>query len=368
MTPQPFAFSKLTSKGTNHVASVNRQSHFVRDRVNSLAAQEEKEKAEEKVNPQAILRQAIQKANQGNFPESIKLIEKAVKAAPKMGRARYLAAQIYQVYGTRTANKKGKESKAKAHKAYLASAKHFRAFMKTEDGKRFGGRVKSYAAVVYYNEACAHASGGKPEKAMASLSEALKSGFSDTGLLESDKDLEPLRKLAKFKSLIPKYVKQIKARFRKQAETALAKNKPFPFNFTLDDLKGKPVALKQFRGKVVIVDFWGTWCPPCRKEIPHFIALNKKYKKKGLAIVGINYERGAKSTWKGKIESFIAKNGVNYPCLMGDRATSAQVKLRGYPTTLFIDRKGVVRLKLVGYQAMPKLESIVEALLKEGAK
>src|SRR5436190_6816113 len=66
---------------------------------------------------------------------------------------------------------------------------------------------------------------------------------------------------------------------------------PFPFDFDLEDVAGNRVSKSDLAGKVLIVDIWGTWCPPCRMEIPHFVALNRKYNNQGLAIVGLIRER-----------------------------------------------------------------------------
>ncbi len=141
----------------------------------------------------------------------------------------------------------------------------------------------------------------------------------------------------------------------------------FPFDVTLPDLEGKPVSMAEFDGKVLIVDFWGTWCPPCRAEIPHFIALQEKYADQGLAIVGINYEVVPPNQVRETISEFVAANGVNYPCLIGDGRTKSQVPggVPSLPTTLFLDRNGLVRHKLVGLQSPQKLEEIVTTLLAE---
>lgn len=137
----------------------------------------------------------------------------------------------------------------------------------------------------------------------------------------------------------------------------------FAFDFALPDTSGKEYTLKQLKGKVVIVNFWGTWCPACKAEIPHFIDLYRTYHSKGLEVVGLSYERGEA---KSKINAYVAKAGIPYPCLVGDSATSRKVPdLRGFPTTLFLDRNGTVRQKLVGFHPKERLESIVLYLLNE---
>ena len=144
-----------------------------------------------------------------------------------------------------------------------------------------------------------------------------------------------------------------------------ADHQSFDFDFDLPGLDGKNVALADFRGKLLIVDIWGTWCPPCRMEIPHFVELRKNYADK-MDIVGINYERGAADEAVTKIQQFIDDEGVTYTCVIGDAETKDQVpEFEGFPTTLFLDAEGVVRLKVVGYHPYEKLEAIVLELLAQ---
>jgi thiol-disulfide isomerase/thioredoxin len=131
-------------------------------------------------------------------------------------------------------------------------------------------------------------------------------------------------------------------------------------------VEGNSVSLDGYKDKVVIVDFWGTWCPPCRTEIPHFVKLQEKYRDRGLQIVGLNYERGDPDQAVPTIRQFMTSNKMNYPRAGGDRSTQQQVPdLTGFPTTLFIDRSGKVRMKLVGLQSLETLEAIVQTLLDE---
>jgi thiol-disulfide isomerase/thioredoxin len=148
----------------------------------------------------------------------------------------------------------------------------------------------------------------------------------------------------------------------------LARFRSFPFHFNLPDPDGRMVSLSDYKGKVVIVDFWGTWCPPCRMQIPHLIDVYKKYHGSGLEIVGINYEQVHGNQARDLVRNFIAENGVSYPCVMGDLETHKMVRgLQAYPTTLFIDRSGKVRLMLEGYTPEEELEGIVKLLLQERA-
>lgn len=147
---------------------------------------------------------------------------------------------------------------------------------------------------------------------------------------------------------------------------AVAESESYEFDFSLPSTEGETVAKEDFAGRVLIVDIWGTWCPPCRAEVPHFVELQEEYEDQGLSIVGINYE-GASSREEAieAIAEFTADVPVNYPLLIGDEATKAQVPdFQGYPTTLFIDRDGQVQLTLVGARPKPELEAIVKYLLE----
>ena len=153
----------------------------------------------------------------------------------------------------------------------------------------------------------------------------------------------------------------------KEVDELFAQNEPFDFDFELTDTDGKPIALADFAGKVLIVDVWGTWCPPCRMEVPHFVALQKTFADAGLAIVGLNRENAPSPEQAVKlVQDFRKDNGMNYRCALVAEDTLSQVpEFRGFPTTMFFDRNGEVRAKVVGYQDYEKLEIMVRKLLDE---
>jgi peroxiredoxin len=138
-------------------------------------------------------------------------------------------------------------------------------------------------------------------------------------------------------------------------------------DFTLADLDGEWVSMNQFRGKVVLLNFWGTWCGPCRKEIPDFVKLSEKYQKDGLEIVGVTLTSGSAK----KINAFADRWGINYTLLTdidGNETQSVTAlygqatgrSITGVPTTFLIDRDGYIRQKYVG----PRSEAIFYKDLK----
>lgn len=140
----------------------------------------------------------------------------------------------------------------------------------------------------------------------------------------------------------------------------------FPFEFTVKDLTGKTVSSESLKGKVVIVDFWGTWCPPCRQEIPHFVALHQKYKSQGLEIVGLTFERTSGDAAVNGVLNFMRSARISYPCaLVGPDMLKQVPDFEGFPTTLFLDREGRVRARETGYRPYEKLEEVVTTLLAE---
>ena len=234
--------------------------------------------------------------------------------------------------------------------------------------------VRNLAGRMYYNEACALALDGQQDQALKSLSEAVEFGFKDLALMDGDTNLTSVRELAgyadfktKAEDTLRAQAEAERARLTKEVEALFEQNEPFDFDFELTDTDGKPIALADFAGKVLIVDVWGTWCPPCRKEIPHFVALQEKLADAGLVIVGLNRENAPSQERAVKlVQDFRKANGMNYRCaLVGDDTLPQIPEFRGFPTTMFFDRSGDVRAKLVGYQDYEKLEIIVRKLLDE---
>jgi thiol-disulfide isomerase/thioredoxin len=231
-----------------------------------------------------------------------------------------------------------------------------------------GGEVdERLQGVLHYRLACVEAGKGQPESSMKLLETAVDLGFDRLAEFRTEPQLASVRALPEFEAKLAEWEAAAKARIVEHAKAELAAGESFPFDFALLDVNSNPIKLEDMKGKVCIVDIWGTWCPPCREEIPSFIKLQTEYGEKGLQIIGLNEERGPADGHVKKVTDYIKSAGMNYPCALITSDVLAQVPdFSGFPTTLFIDKKGVVRLKAVGLHDYAYLEAIVQALLEEG--
>jgi thiol-disulfide isomerase/thioredoxin len=218
-----------------------------------------------------------------------------------------------------------------------------------------------------YNYACALSLTGKKEDALKALKRAVELGFWDWSHIAEDKDLDPIRGEADFKKIIEDGKGLEQKGLTDEVAKALKEKPLFDYDFTVKTLDGKELKLSSLKGKVVIVDYWGTWCPPCRKEIPHFVKLYETYKEKGLEIVGIAFEQTTAEEGAKKVKEFAEKNKIKYALAavdQDDAAMKAVPELEAFPTTLFVDREGKVRLRKVGYHEYGALEGLTKALLE----
>jgi len=144
--------------------------------------------------------------------------------------------------------------------------------------------------------------------------------------------------------------------------------------FTLEDLSGRKVSLDSYKGKAVLINFWATWCGPCKIETPWLIELRNKYASQGFEILGISTEgddlnKDDKAGWakdKAAIAKFVSEEKVPYPILIdGDSLSQAYGGLDAMPTSFFVDRKGTVVAAQMGLTSESDIESNIKKALGE---
>ena len=137
--------------------------------------------------------------------------------------------------------------------------------------------------------------------------------------------------------------------------------KPANLDFTLKDMNGEDVSLVSYQGKVILLNFWATWCGPCKIEIPAFVELQDKYRDQGLVVLGVSIDDPV-----SKIKPFAEEYNVNYPLLVGlgrEDLQQAYGPIWGIPTSVFISRHGLACRRHMGLVTKEQVEEEINALL-----
>lgn len=142
--------------------------------------------------------------------------------------------------------------------------------------------------------------------------------------------------------------------------SAVGQSSPAPAALRLKDIHGRWLSLSDYKGKVVLINFWATWCPPCRREIPDLIRAQRAYRDRGLQIIGITYPPEKIS----EVRRFVRKLRMNYPVAIGTKASKAQfISSETLPVTVLIDRDGAVRDVIEGIMYSEEFDQKVKPLL-----
>jgi thiol-disulfide isomerase/thioredoxin len=135
--------------------------------------------------------------------------------------------------------------------------------------------------------------------------------------------------------------------------------RPAAPDLSLPQLSGPPLHLSDYRGKLVLLDFWATWCDPCREEVPHFVELQNKYRDQGLQIVGVSMDDGPEP-----VRDFYQRFKMNYPVVMGNATTGELYGgVLGLPIAFLIDRDGRIYSKHIGATDISVFEREIATLL-----
>jgi thiol-disulfide isomerase/thioredoxin len=135
------------------------------------------------------------------------------------------------------------------------------------------------------------------------------------------------------------------------------------YYFQTTNIRNEKVNLEEYKGRVILLDFWGVWCPPCRKMLPKLVELNSEYKSKGVSIIGVHVVSG----FRGNefTQKFSKNYKLNYPIWTSTREIEQRYQIKSYPTMIIIDKKGQIREVIVGTQSERKVKKIFDKLLKE---
>lgn len=149
-----------------------------------------------------------------------------------------------------------------------------------------------------------------------------------------------------------------------KAKKSVPQNTNYPDapDFAFNDLKGNDISLSACKGKVIFLNFWATWCGPCRKEIPGFIEAYTEYKDKGMAIIGISLD----DTGSDSVLRFAESFKINYPVVMGTQKIVSDYQPGNFiPATIIIDKNGKIRERHVGYMDKDTLRGYFLKLAEE---
>jgi thiol-disulfide isomerase/thioredoxin len=132
-------------------------------------------------------------------------------------------------------------------------------------------------------------------------------------------------------------------------------------DFSVKDLQGREISSADLRGKVVLIDFWATWCQPCKKEMPGYQKLVDRYGRQGFAVVGFKFDTMADTE---DPLSFAKRIGVGYPLAVADDDLKQKLGgIEGLPTTMLYDRQGILRKKIIGFEYTETIEADLKLLL-----
>ncbi len=134
-------------------------------------------------------------------------------------------------------------------------------------------------------------------------------------------------------------------------------------DFSLKSFDGREITLSQLKGKVVLLDFWATWCGPCKESIPHLIQLYKNYRQSGFELVGMNVEKGDSEA----VRRFVTSMDIPYPVVIAPENVVNSYRVTGIPTAFLIDKEGKIRERVLGFSSATaqRLDTKVKDLTSE---
>jgi thiol-disulfide isomerase/thioredoxin len=308
------------------------------------------------------VRTAMRAARDGDSATAAKLLDQVLAAEPMNREALVMRAAIDF---ERWQKEKSPEARAAAIEKAVAAARALRGAYES-----LKPQETAFSSAVFYGYGQYLCEAGRFDDAIKAIEESAGSSFEPYFLVEKDEKMAALRKLPQYQAALKAHddARLVAARERVKDKLAVPIN--LPFQFTHRDLEAKPVSLSDYKGKVVLVDFWGTWCGPCKQTIPHLIDLYNNRKAKGLQVIGLDYEKEIRDESKARelVKPFAKQVGMNYPCVITDDATIQQIPgFKGFPTFVIVDRAGKVRLAITepDDNSLELMRDVIEVLLEE---
>ena len=218
-----------------------------------------------------------------------------------------------------------------------------------------------------FHQAVAYAIKGQPEDAFRCLDEAFDLGFVQFEDVLRDEHLAVLNDQARLKKITrhaeDAYINKVEAWSRQ----ALKEFQPFPFRLNVSGLERGRLEHDDFPGKVLVIDLWATWCPPCREALPHFVELTDEFDGEGVQVIGVSMDNPEDPTSaRGVVQQVKKEQQLNFPIGLGDHSVTDQLPGKQLlPTTVFVDRSGNVRYIATGVQDVYRLSAIAKTLADE---
>ena len=224
-----------------------------------------------------------------------------------------------------------------------------------------------HLALPYFDKARAHAHQKQTRQCAESLQIAFELGFSDFDRALSDELLKKADNADEIKAILEKNRSMVSARKLGWAKTELENFSSFPFVFEVAGLNDGRISHQEYKGKILVVDIWATWCAPCRKAIPDFKRLQHEFKNKNVSVLGISVDSPENPIGsRADVQAVAKQMSFNYPCGLGDNSVLNQVPGQtSLPMTLFIDENGTVQYVMKGVHPYEELEAITKQMLGE---
>lgn len=308
------------------------------------------------------LRIALRAGEKGDLARAATLLDRILAVEPINREALFGRAAVSL---TRALQSKSPEER-------LAEIDKAAALVKTlrRDYEKSNPRELELASRVNQEQLRIYVSQDRLDRAVGVLKEVYEAKFDPFDVIEHDPEMAKLRAFKGYQDFYKSVQAEKLARARSRAREEFARTPNFRFTLNTKDLDGKPLSLDQYRGKVLLIDIWGTWCRPCVETIPGLVQLYQKNHARGLEVIGLDYEKDDTDPEKTRqhVKAVAKQLKIPYPIAPFDDAIREQIPdFQAFPTTLILDRTGKVRIYLAGGgpEAVAVIDAAVETLLAE---